>query len=266
MQIRYVVSTMVFWGRQNRLSLEQECDLLRSLGFGVELWPNTGGLDECSYDRRNWPRLTGATEGMLVSMRSRNDKPTIEQWTEQIECAKLLKANIIADLRSLGVGQNREVEDWDYIGDIVRTAEENSVKLCVETGPLKVLKQIGKRFDSIWYCLDTGFVGVDREHNFREYVDALAKRTAHLHLSENYGRYDSHRPLGCQCGITREDWNHLLESLNKYDNEIIGSLEMTPCIPLEMIRRASSFLFDVLKWPNKPQKPAEEGKTTAKLE
>jgi sugar phosphate isomerase/epimerase len=256
MRIRYVVSTMVFWGRQNRLSLEQECELLRSLGFGAELWPNTGGLDECSYDRKNWPRLAAATEGMLVSMRSRNDKPSVEQWTEQIECAKLLKANIIADLQSLGVGQSREVEDWDYLGEVVRTAEENGIKLCVETGPLDVLKQIGDRFDSVWYCFDTGFVSVDREHGFREYVDALADRTTHLHLSENYGRYDNHRPLGCQCGIARQDWDYLLEALNKYDNDIIGSLEMTPCIPLEMIRRASSFLFDVLKWPNRPQKSA----------
>jgi sugar phosphate isomerase/epimerase len=262
MRIRYVVSTMVFWGRQNRLSLEQECDLLRSLGFGVELWPNTGGLDECSYDKRNWPRLVAATEGMLVSMRSRNDKPSIEQWDEQIECAKLLGANIIADLQSLGVGQNREVGDWDYLGDIVRMAEDNQIKLCIETGALDVMKQIGDRFSSVWYCLDTGYVSTDSEHSFGDYVDALAGRTAHLHLAENYGGFDNHRPLGCQCGIAKEDWDHLLKSLNKYDNDVIGSLEMTPCIPVEMIRRASVFLFDGLKWPNRPKKPAEHRKAT----
>jgi len=264
MRIMYVVSTMVFWGRQSRLSLEQECELLRSLGFGVELWPNTGGLDECSYDRRNWPRLVAATEGMLVSMRSRNDKPRIEQWDEQIECAKLLKANIVADLQSLGVGQSREVEDWDYLGDIVRMAEDNSIKLCIETGALDAVKHIGDKFDSVWYCLDTGYASADGEHSFREYVDALAGRVAHLHLAENYGRFDSHRPLGCQCGIAQEDWAHLLSSLKKYNNDIIGSLEMTPCIPVEMIRRASTFLFDVLKWPNRPKKSAEHGKAASR--
>ena len=35
MRIRYVISTMVFWGRQHGLSLEQECELLQTLGFGV---------------------------------------------------------------------------------------------------------------------------------------------------------------------------------------------------------------------------------------
>jgi hypothetical protein len=78
MRIKYVVSTMVFWGRQHRISLEQECELLRALGYGVELWPNTGGLEECLYDKRNWPLLTAATEGMLVSMRSRKDRKSVE--------------------------------------------------------------------------------------------------------------------------------------------------------------------------------------------
>ena len=57
-----------------------------------------------------------------------------------------------------------------------------------------------------------------------------------------------------------KDWDYLLQSLGKYDNEVIASIEMTPCTPVEMIRRSSSFLFDELGWPNKPkkQKPAKE--------
>jgi sugar phosphate isomerase/epimerase len=253
MRIKYVVSTMVFWGRQSRLSLEQECDMLRSMGFGVELWPNNGGLDECSYDRRNWPRLVSATEGMTVSMRSRNDNPTIEQWEEQIGCAKLLKANIIADLQSLRI-QGRSADDGNFISDVIGIAEHEEVKLCIETGPLDVLKEIGDRFDSLWYCLDTGIAGGHDQQTFRNYVDALAARTAHLHLAESFNGFDSHRPLGCQCGIARQDWAYLLETLTKYNNDIIGSLEMTPCTPVEMIHRSSHFLFDVLNWPGQPKK------------
>ena len=89
MNIEYVVSSMVFWGRENKLSFEPECQLLKSLGFGIELWPNNISLDECRYSEKNWPRLVNATEGMLVSMRSRNDTPDISQWAEQIECAQL---------------------------------------------------------------------------------------------------------------------------------------------------------------------------------
>ena len=85
MKIKYVVSSMVFWGCENNLTFEQDCEFLRSLGFGIELWPNEGGLNACKYDRRNWKRLSHATKDMLVSMRSRNDNPTLEQWQEQIQ-------------------------------------------------------------------------------------------------------------------------------------------------------------------------------------
>ena len=85
MRIRYVISTMVFWWREHPLSFEQECEYLRGLGFGIELWPNLRGQNECRYERRNWPRLKAATEGMLVSMRSRTDNPNLEQWAEQIQ-------------------------------------------------------------------------------------------------------------------------------------------------------------------------------------
>jgi sugar phosphate isomerase/epimerase len=264
MRIKYVVSTTVFWGREHRLSLEQECELLKSLGFGVELWPNTGGLNECRYDKKSWPRLEAATEGMLVSIRSRNDSPNIEQWDEQIECARRLKANIVAGLASLRV--NEEVEDWDYLQDVVRMAADNDVKLCVETGRLDAVRKIGDKFDSVWYCLDTGYASTDHQHNFREYVDALADRVAHLHLTDNFGRVDDHRPLGCSGGIAHQDWSYLLEALGRYDNDIIGSLEMTPCTPVEMIRRSSCFLFDELGWPNRPKKPAEDVKAVSQPE
>ncbi len=252
MKIRYVVSTMVFWGRQNRLSLEQECEFLRTLGFGVELWPNTGGLDECRYDKRNWPRLAAATEGMLVSMRSRNDNPSPEQWAEQIECAKLLGAGIVADLKSLRI-KGRNSDNGDYAGEIIRMAQNEGVMLYIETGPLDELKEIGGKFDSVRYCLDTGCASCDPGHKFTEYVDALADRLTYLHLSENCGCCDDHMPLACSGRVARSDWDYLLKTLNKFDNDVIGSLEMNPCTPAEMIRRSSSFLFDELKWPDRPE-------------
>ena len=103
MQISYIISTMVFWGHEHPLSFEQECQFLRSLGFGIELWPTIKGQRECRYERRNWTRLAAATRDMVVAMRSRSDRPTLEQWNEQIECAKLLNASIVTDLQNLGI-------------------------------------------------------------------------------------------------------------------------------------------------------------------
>ena len=254
MQIRYVVSTMVFWWRENHLSFEQECEFLGSLGFGVELWPNIKGQNECRYDRRNWPRLVAATNGMLVSMRSRSDDPTLEQWNEQIECAKLLGANIVTDLKSFGIPDGPEVNGCDFAAEVVKIAELNNVKLCLETGRLPILKQIGEKFESVWYCLDTGYTNLDPAFTFKQYVDDLAERVVHLHLTDNYGQADDHEPPGLRGGISRENWDYLLDALCKYDNNVIGSFEMCPCMPAVMIRQAREFLFDELKWPNQPQR------------
>ncbi len=254
MQIQYAVSTMIFWGRETQLSFEQECQFLRSQGFGVELWPTIKDENDCRYERRNWPRLAAATEGMLVAMRSRDNGPTLEQWNEQIECAKLLGANIVADLHSLRIPDSTDIDGCDFAADVIRLAEDNDVKLCLETGSLAVLKQVGKRFESIGYCLDTGYINLDPKFTFKQYVDDLAERVVHLHLTDNYSRIDDHEPPGLRGGISRKNWEYLLDALSRYDNDVVGSFEMCPCMPAVMLRQAGEFLFDELKWPNRPQK------------
>ncbi|MFZ2147571.1 MAG: sugar phosphate isomerase/epimerase [Sedimentisphaerales bacterium] len=254
MQIRYAVSTMVFWGREHPLSFEQECQFLKSLGFGIELLPNIKGQSDCRYQRRNWTRLAAATADMLVAMRSRSDSPTLEQWHEQIECAKLLGANIVTDLQCIRIPDLPELNGCDFAADVVKMAEENDVKLCLETGRLPMLKKLGEKFESVRYCLDIGHANLDGEYSFRQYVEDLAPKVSHLHLTDNYGQTDDHEPPGLHGGISRENWDYLLKVLGKYDNDIVGSFEMCPCMPDVMIRQASEFVFDVLKWPNRPQK------------
>ncbi|MBN1804428.1 MAG: sugar phosphate isomerase/epimerase [Sedimentisphaerales bacterium] len=254
MHIRYAVSTMVFWGREHPLSFEQECQFLKSMGFGIELWPTIKGQTDCRFQRRNWTRLANATSGMLVAMRSRNDNPTLEQWQEQIECAKLLGAHIISDLQSMGIPEGLDLNGCDFAERVVEMADENDVTLCVETGRLPMLRQVGRRFESVRYCLDIGFANLDREYSFKEYVDDLTPGVYHLHLTDNYGQMDDHETPGLQGGISRENWDYLLSILEKYDNDIIGSFEMCPCMPDVMIRQAEEFLFDEMKWPNPPKK------------
>jgi sugar phosphate isomerase/epimerase len=251
---------MVFWGREHHLSFEQECDFLRSLGFGIELWPTIRGHDQCRYEKNNWQRLAEATADMPVSMRSRNDNPNLEQWQEQIECAKLFDSNIVTTLQSLGVREISEIEDWDFISQIVDIAKDNKVKLCVETGNLEAVKLLGEKFGSLRYCLDTGYANLDSKFGFKQYVDDLAEKTIYLHLADNYGHRDDHEPPGIRGGIPRKNWEYLLEALCKYDNDVIASLEMSPPAPDVMIHHAAKFLFDVLKWPNRPKKhPASTG-------
>jgi sugar phosphate isomerase/epimerase len=254
MQIRYVVSTMVFWWREHPLSFEQECQYLRSLGFGIELWPTLRGQTGCRYERRNWPRLQAATQDMLVVMRSRTDAPSLDQWAEQIECARMLNATIVTELQSLDIAPTAELNGTNLAAQVVEMAEASNVPLCLETGPLPIVLGMGERFESIRYCLDVGHANIDAVHSFRQYVDALVPRVAHLHLTDNYGQTDDHEPPGLRGGIAREDWEYLLDALARHDNEIIGSLEMCPGMPSVMIRQATEFLFDALKWPDPPIK------------
>lgn len=186
---------------------------------------------------------------------ARNDDPTIGQWQEQLQCAKLLKANIVTDLRSLGVPEGQEdIDGSDFSHRIVAMADENDVRLCIETGRLKTLLNLGKRFDSIGYCFDSGFANLDKQFSFKEFVDNLGSRITHLHLTDNYGQCDDHAPIGVQGGISRENWDYLLQTLNKYDHDVIACLEMQPPFPGVLIRQACEFLFDQLQWPNRPEK------------
>ncbi len=258
MRIKYVVSTMVFWWREHVLSLEQECQFLQSLGFGVELWPSLKGHQDCRYEIRNWDRLKAATEGMLVAMRSRNDRPSIEQWDEQLRCAQMLDANLVADLASLRISQNVEINGYDFAGEVVGLADKYGVRLCVETGPLPVMRKVGEMFESIRYCLDTGSAHLDPEHDFRQYVDELAARVSHLHLTDNYGQIDDHEPPGLEGGIARENWDYLLDVMNKHDQEVVGAFEMCPCMPGVMIRQAMEFVFGVMQWPGRPEQAHAE--------
>jgi len=259
MRIKYAVSSMVFWWRENPLSFEQECQFLSSLGFGIELWPTIRGQNECRYEQRRWPRLVSATEGMLVSMRSRTDRPSLHQWAEQIECAELLKASIVTDIESIGVFNGPENNGFDFALEVVKLAEAHNIKLCLETGELSMLKRLGEEFDSVWYCFDIGHINLDRRRHFKEYVDELAPRVAHVHLTDNYGQIDDHEPPGLRGGVPRESWDYLLDRLDKYDNQVIASFEMCPCMPAVMIRKGAEFVFDELKWPNRPQKQPDNG-------
>lgn len=252
MNIQYVVSTMIFWWREHHLSFEQECEYLRNLGFGVEIWPTMKGHMECRFAKRNWTRLREATAGMTIALHSRDDGPTLDEWDEQLQCARMLNAPVVTDLNSLCISDHLDMADWQFVKDVISLADQYSVQLCVENGQLDALLKLGERFDSIRYCLDTGHARLNNQHTFKDVVDRLAERTTYLHLTDNYGEIDDHEPPGVRGGIDKNNWDYLLNRLQKYDNNIIASLQMVPCMPGTMIRQGSKFLFDVMGWPNRP--------------
>lgn len=243
---------MVFWWRENHLSFEQECEYLRNLGFGVEIWPTMKGHTECRYARRNWTRLREATREMTVALHSRDDGPTLGEWDEQLQCARTLNAPIVTDLNCLCISDHLDMADWNFVKNVVSLADGYGVQLCIENGQLNTMLELGERFDSIRYCIDTGHAHLNTQYTFKEVVDRLAKRTTYLHLTDNYGEVDDHEPPGVRGGIKKNHWDYLLNRLQQYDNNIIASLQMNPCMPGTMIRHGCKFLFDVMGWPNRP--------------
>jgi len=249
MAIKYVVSSMIFWGTETRVSLEQECEFLRSRGLGIELWPTLKNQSDCRYQRCNWPRLTEATKGMLVSMQSRKDEPTIEQWAEQIECADLLGAHIITDLYNFGLPAKTKINGCDFSSRIVEMANKRNVNICIESGDLQRLLEVGNRFPAINYCLNTGKAYLDSQINFRKYVDSVAERIGHIHLNDNYGSCDDHQPPGLAGGISPEDWHYLLKTIQSQRRDIVTSFEIRPPNPEVMLAQAGDFLFNRMDWP-----------------
>lgn len=245
---------MIFWWREHHLSFEQECEYLRSLGFGVEIWPTMKGQMECRYEKRNWPRLKDSTHDMTVAMHSRYDGPTAKEWDEQLQCAQMLSALLVTDLSSLCISEKFKMADWGFVEEVVGLADKYGVTLCVENGNLDMLLELGSKFDSIRYCFDTGHAHLDTENTFKEFVDGLGDRITYLHLTDNYGEIDDHEPPGVRGGIDKECWDYLLNRLQKHDNDIIAALQMIPTMPSTMIHHSSKFLFDVMGWPDQPQR------------
>jgi hypothetical protein len=54
-------------------------------------------------------------------------------------------------------------------------------------------------------------------------------------------------------GIPKENWNYLIDSLEKHNNTIVASFEMYPCTPRVMLRQATDFIFNEMSWPGKPK-------------
>ena len=255
MKIEYLVSSMIFTHREDPLSLESQCRFLRSRGLGIELRPNVTDLGGCRFSPKYRRRLKKAAAGMTVSLQARSDKPTLEKWLEQIECAKDLNASIVADIHSLGLTAEAELDDCDLARQAVAMTIRRSVKLFVETGPLDIMLELAERFPSISYCLDTGYINADQKHDFTEYVDKLGPRTGYLHLSDNYGDADDNVSPGLTSGISRQSWDYLLAELDSRDRHIIASFEMAPPSPQVMLAQACDFMFNDLNWPNRPDCP-----------
>ncbi len=230
MQIKYVVPQMVFQWPEDNISFSQKCEFVKSLGFGVELWANIRGQAVCRYAGRNWDELAAATENMPVLLHSRTDSPTIEQWKEQIECAKLLGADIVTDMKNFGIVDVSDFKCNDFSSQIVKLAEASQIKLCVEADDLSLAKAIKHKFESVWFSFNVCRAYTDAIFTFKEYVDDLAERVAHIQPWTCDEEMQTQKQKNVFYRAFNENRKYLLNCLEKYQNEVFVSLHLCPSI------------------------------------
>ena len=78
--------------------------------------PFSTGLSNRWFTSTNSARL--AIVGCRNSSFGVIDRPSLEQWDEQLQCARELKANVVADLSSLRISQNVERNGYEFAGEV----------------------------------------------------------------------------------------------------------------------------------------------------
>lgn len=109
-----------------------------------------------------------------------------------------------------GLGKHLEGEvknmGYEFLEAVYIRANELGITLCLEnmiprSGWLfepEEFRGVFKRFGKMKLMLDIGHANIDaKENKVHKFIKWYGKRIAHLHAHDNFGREDSHLPLGC---------------------------------------------------------------------
>ena len=137
---------------------------------------------------------------------------SVKEMTDSLEVAAelgVLKAVLhpwyITGLGALVADQAREY-GLESMAIIVERADQLGVDLCLEnmfprarslTEP-KDFEPVFERFPSLKLTLDTGHAHIGSRGGRRnlEFMEQFADRIGHVHVSDNFGKEDSHLPIG----------------------------------------------------------------------
>jgi len=251
LQIDYVAGCTTYYRAPRVRQIEEAMAELRELGLGYEIWDNwcghTGYLEQ-----HQWDRWAAACDGMLT---------TFHCWGGEGDCWKVLQrefdfcAHVGARHYVLHAGmlgpttEQGLIDDHDLLARAIDYTGERSIRIALENGALDMLLDAMERHSSLGICLDVGHAHLDKEHTFREMVDALKHRLIHLHLQDNRGTADDHQPPGLRGGLPAEEWRYLHRALVEAGFSGIGVLEtMAPRADFQ-IELALDHLTAVCGWP-----------------
>jgi len=235
MKLTYIVSFTTAWINGMIKTPEQFVAELRRRGLGIELWDLWGPYTDL-YNRVHWDRWKTALQNIPAAIHAQytvklpypDDFDRLESMKSQIEFSSHIGAQtlIVHGFHLSPSTEDYRIEDHGMAAEIIAYAEDRGVTLALENGSLPMLEEVFDRHPSVKFCLDTGHAGIS-EDPFEAFVDLMKSRLCHLHIADNRGFDDDHKPPGIRHGLGEDRWRYLLDAMHECDFEGLACIELT---------------------------------------
>lgn len=248
-------------------SLERVVAEAVSAGYGIELWPSWHSWEWTSpereamvsrsidlYAEEHRERLAAMLRGVRSSWHTDGDN-TLVGYQRKIDMVAAVGSSVLV-AHAANLFLDGPEPDFDFAADVLRYAGEKGVKIALENASegeqdddptlwnLALMKRAIARFDELGICLDTTHVQKFKRNPMSEYVDALAARICHLHISDALGDDVGVGRLHTQPGtgtIPVDDWLYLLDSLERAGFAGEAVLEIKPLTPVRIAQQTETF-------------------------
>lgn len=178
----------------------------------IEMFMAPALADDALYKKLNaWHKSLGrikSIHGAFIDVNPASSAPAVREHSrkrceESCRLAKELGAQWVVFHSSCAPFLRAAyIDNWANIsaGYYMELAEKYDLTICVENSmdidPVP-LEEIMKRVSGgkVQVCLDIGHVNYSNAP-MEEWFDRLGEHIGYMHLSDNYGKYDNHLPLG----------------------------------------------------------------------
>ena len=253
-------------------SLEQVVAEVAAAGYGVELWPSWYSWEWTSPEREGMvanridlyaeqerQRLAEILRGVRSSWHTDGDN-TIEGYNRKIDTVADVGSKVLV-VHASNLLLDGPDPDFDFAAEVLDYAREKNVKIALENASegeleedsslwnLSLMKRAIERFDVLGICLDTTHVQKFKRFPLAEYIDVLADRICHLHISDALGDDVGIGRLHTQPGtgkIPAEDWRYLLDALREVGFAGEAVLEIKPLTPIRIAEQTEKYFSSLI--------------------
>ncbi len=253
-------------------SLEQVVAEVAAAGYGVELWPSWYSWEWTSPEREGMvanridlyaeqerQRLAEILRGVRSSWHTDGDN-TIEGYNRKIDTVADVGSKVLV-VHASNLLLDGPDPDFDFAAEVLDYAREKNVKIALENASegeleedsslwnLSLMKRAIERFDDLGICLDTTHVQKFKRFPLAEYIDVLADRICHLHISDALGDDVGIGRLHTQPGtgkIPAEDWRYLLDALREVGFAGEAVLEIKPLTPIRIAEQTEKYFSSLI--------------------